>query len=363
MNRNARPGARGSIAVFLTLGLLGGPAVFLEPAAAETPSEEASETAGREASSGDPEQEEHQEPPTEPFDTVNLETPAYPGHRVGEAFRIRVQSRFVPAAAFDGFDADLYQPSLRLRVTAPLSKRAVFQFTGRLAASFYDFDGVTDFFGQGPSNDEPFADFLSSSLALQAGFRLNEKRRLFVEGERWSLLAGVFGGTRSELGAFSDGLSGGGALGVGYEIEDVVRVSLGVNVASRIGRSGLAVRPLADLRWNVTDRFTVRNRGRGLQLEYGLTPRLELFAAGFYQGARYHLDQRLGLPDDMVFEDRAVHAGTGVEWKISRHFRLNLEVGAVAWRRLRIRSHDEGTLFKETGDPSAYFDIRFELRP
>ena len=117
------------------------------------------------------------------------------------------------------------------------------------------------------------------------------------------------------------------------------------------------------LRWNVTDRFTVRNRGRGLQLEYSLTPRFELFTAGFFDGDKFRLDSRPGLPDDLTFRDESVQAGAGFEWKISRHFRLNIEAGAVAWRELRVKSRNRGTLSKERGDPSAYIDFRFEVRP
>lgn len=367
VNRSARCAARGSLLVLAGLGVLAGPAASDDPAArapevVQVPEAGAAE-AGDEAPTGEPEPPPAPKPPREPFDTVNLETPAYPGYRVREAFRVRVQTRFVPAAAFDGFDADLYQPNLRLRVTAPLSKRAVLQLTGRFRASVYDFHGDTDFFGQGPSSSDPFDDLFSSSLGLQAGFRLNDKRWLFAEDEKWSVLAGVFGEARWEQGAFSDGLSGGGALGLAYQLDDRLRVALGVNVDSRIDRGGVSVGPIADFRWNVTDRFTVRNRGSGVQLEYGLTPHLELFVAGFYQGSKYRLNQRVGLPGDLVFEDKAAQAGTGLEWKLSHHLRVNVEVGAVAWRQLKVRSHHDGTLSKETGDPSAYFDIRFELRP
>lgn len=304
--------------------------------------------------------------PSLAFDTANLETPAFPSatpYRIRDAFRLRVQSRFLPAASFDGFAADLYQPSLRFRVTTPLSQRAVLQLTARFGSSVYDFDGPTDFFGVGSSEADPFDDFFHSSLSLQGGFRINERRGLFVDEEVWSVLARGFVSSSWEGGAFGDGLTGGGSLALGYEIDDLIRVAVGINIKSRIDRSGVSIGPVLDLRWNVTDSFTLRNRGEGLQLEYALTPRFEVFVAGFFDGYKFRLDDRPGFDDDLTFRDESVQAGAGFEWKISKHLRLNLEVGAVAWRELRVRSHAMGTLSKAKSDPSAYIDIRFEVRP
>jgi hypothetical protein len=336
-----------------------------EPAAAPVPAAEgeAAEPEGGASPADEPAPEPQPRKPVEQPDLVNLETPAFPGYRVRDAFRIRLGSGFLPAAGFDHFDADLYQPSVRVRATAPLSKRSVLQLTARFLASLYAFDGVTDFFGTGPTSGDPFDDFFRASLVLQGGFRLNESRSLFVEGEKWSLLGVAFGRSRWEEGAFGDALTGGGTLALGYEIEDRLRVALGVTVESRLDRGGARVGPALDLRWHVTDRFTVRNRGRGLQLEYELTPRFEVLLAAFYDSDKYLLDRRPGLPNDLTFRDQRVQAGAGFEWKLSRHFRMNLEAGAVAWRELRVRSVDDGNLSREKGDPSAYLGVRFEVRP
>lgn len=349
-----------------------------EPAAGDAPAPEGESGGGEDAEGeapGFPEEGEDERAwgeddpaegrPSDTFDTVNLETPAFPTapYRIRDAFRLRVQSRFLPSAGFDDFDADLYQPSLRFRATAPLSRRAVLQLTARFSASVYDFDGPTNFFGVAPSVGQPFDDFFRTALSLQGGFRINEHRGLFVEEEMWSVLGRAFGRSRWEEGAFGDGLSGGGSLALGYEIDDLIRLAVGVNIESRIDRGGVKFGPAVDLRWNVTERFTLRNRGRGLQLEYALTPKFEVFMAGFFDGDKFRLDSRPGLPDDLTFRDESVQAGAGFEWKISKHFRLNIEAGAVAWRELRVKSRELGNLSTERGDPSAYIDFRFEVRP
>jgi len=298
------------------------------------------------------------------FDTTNLDTPVFPtGYRIGDAFRIRLQTRFLPAANFDDFDVDLYEPSLRVQATLPLSKRVVLQLTGRFGAAIYDVDGTSDFLGTGRPSAYPFDDFLGSSLALQAAGLLNRDGHLFVEGEKWSILANVFGRSEWEIGSFTEGLRGGGTLALGYEIEKLIRIAVGVGLQSSDDGGGLGVDPALTLRWNVTDRITLRNRGRGLQVEYRLNRELEIFAAGFVESTKARLGRRAGLPNDLSFRDQAVQAGLGFEWKMSQYLRMNAEAGVVAKRTLRVKSRELGTLWKEHGDPSAYLEFRLELRP
>jgi len=297
------------------------------------------------------------------FDTTNLDTPIFPtGYRIGDAFRIRLQTRFLPAANFDGFDVDLYEPSLRIQATLPLSRRVVLQLTGRFGAAIYDVDGVSDFTGTGAST-YPFDDFLGSSLALQGAALLNDGGHLFVENERWSILANAFGRSDWEIGSFAAGLQGGGSVAIGYEIEDCVRIALGVSVESSDDGGGVGVSPAVSLRWNVTDQITLRNRGRGLQIEYRLNRKLEVFAAGFIDTTKARLGRRAGLPNDLTFRDKAVQAGLGFEWRLTPYLRMNAEAGVVAKRSLRVKSRELGTLWKEDGKPSAYLELRLELRP
>jgi hypothetical protein len=69
------------------------------------------------------------------------------------------------------------------------------------------------------------------------------------------------------------------------------------------------------------------------------------------------------VPGDLSFEDRQILAGAGLEWKLMRALRVNFEAGAVTWRRVRVREDDLGTLVSQRSDPSAYFEIRLEVRP
>jgi len=330
--------------------------VALAAAAGAPAAEEALEGAA-----GNPAATQQPRPDPEPFETANLEDPVFPSPRVADALRLRIESRFLPGATFDSFDADLYRPALRLRATAPLWKRGAVQLTARFGTSLYELDGedgVLTTYASGGVDD-----FYTTSLDLQVGMRVNDGRSLFVAEEIWSILAA--GEVRSswESGAFDDGLVGRGGLALGYEILDVFRIAVGAELGSRIDGSGIRIGPVATFRWNVTDRFTVRSRGIGLQLEYALTPRFEVFVTGLRESDTFRLERRPGFPDDLTFRDEAVLAGVGFEWKVSKHVRLNVEGGAVPWRKLRVKSRDRGDLFEEKADPGPYFEVRLEMRP
>jgi hypothetical protein len=77
----------------------------------------------------------------------------------------------------------------------------------------------------------------------------------------------------------------------------------------------------------------------------------------------FRLMDRFG-EDDLTFRDRRWLAGGGFEYRFSRYFRMKLEAGAVTSRKIRIHSDDfGGSILSESSDPSAYFDVRFEIRP
>jgi hypothetical protein len=363
---HGRPAARCAVLV-VALQLAAAPGAAEAPAPDEAGSEAAEEVrAPDEPASPDPDdavrpQRPLPDPEKRP-DPANVEPPVFPTYRVAEAFRVRVASRFVPSAAFDSFDVDLYEPEVHLRATVPLSLRAAIQLTVIGSTSRYDFSGGFDPFGLGDVSNDPFDDFYRTTVVLQGGFRVNDQRFLFVEDEIWSVLANVLGRARWEAGAFSESLTGGATLAMGYEIPELIRVGLGATLQTRIDGRGIRVSPVATLRWDVTKDLKLRSRGAGAQVEYNFSRRFEVFAAGFYDADVFRLEPRPGIDDDLTFRDEGIYAALGLEWKISRHLRLNIETGAVTRRKLEVRSHGD-RLFSERGDPSAYLDVRFELRP
>ena len=296
-------------------------------------------------------------------DSTHLDTPPFPGRRHRDALRLNLDSRFLPGADLGPGHTTLYRPELRGRVTLPVSDRAVLRVSGRVRISRYEFSGDPFRFG-GVSLTGDSLNLYETRLAVQGAYRLNrEQSSLLHQGEVWSLLGGAFAASEFESGSFDDGLSGGVALALGYQLDGALRVAAGVSVSTSIRGGGLDVGPTGTFRWNVTDDLTLRDRGFGVQLEYRLTPDVELFASGYRTSDEYRLRDVSGAPDELSFRDRQVLVGAGFEWKISRGLRLNVEAGAVTMRRVRLYSDHLGTLVSQRGDPSPYLELRMGVRP
>jgi hypothetical protein len=152
------------------------------------------------------------------------------------------------------------------------------------------------------------------------------------------------------------------ALGVGYEIPKRLRVALGVSLQTPLDQGDLGVDPFFSLRWRPIERLTVRTRELGLQVEVDLAPSLEVYLTGFRSSNGYRLRDRFDPLGDLSFRDRHLRLGAGLDWSVVDWLRLGLEAGAIADRRLRVREEDRGTLFSSRVDPSAYFEIRLEVR-
>jgi hypothetical protein len=296
-------------------------------------------------------------------DTISLETAGFSEPRKRSALRLHTQSRFVPDQSLGPGHTTLYRPDLRARVTIPLSKRALLRVTALAGLNRYKFRGGDPFL---LGNKSMFGDSLTvyrTLLDLDGAYRLNDESFFLIrDGEIWSLLGGLFLGADFESGTFDDGLSGGVNFALGYEMDGKLRVALGARIQTSIEDGGIDVSPGGSFRWNITEDLTLRDRGYGAQLEYRLTPDLELFVSGFRDTDQFTLKTVAGI-DDLTLRDRMILVGGGLEWKYSRHLRVNAEMGAVTWRRFRVHSDDFGTLVSQRGDASPYFEVRFEFRP
>lgn len=331
------------------LGLLGAPAL-----GAEAP-EAAPQVAGSDPTSA---------PRGEGDDPTYIETPAFPGVRYRDALRLNFQTLFLPEAKLGSGHTSLYRPELRGRVTVPLSQRAVVRLALLGGMARYEFRGDSALSAGGTSLTGASLHLYQTRAALEGALRLNPKgETLFTEDEIWSLLGGIEGSSDFQSGAFSNGLRGGGSLALGYQRDGWLRVSAGVAIRSSLENGGVDVGPVASFRWDINEVLTLRNHALGLRLEYHPVPALELFVDGRRSSEQYRLDGVAGLPDDLTFRDRQVLAGAGFEWRLTRRLRINGEVGAVAWRKLRIRSDDLGTLASQRAESSPYFQVRFEVRP
>jgi hypothetical protein len=298
-----------------------------------------------------------------------LDAPPFPGLDITDAFRIQAKTFAAPDASIGSGHVSAVRPELGIRATWPVSDRLVLRIETRLAESLYRFRG--DVWGAavalpfGPFDaDQLIGDHLdlyAARVALEGAYRLSDDTKWFADTEQWTVLGTAYIGSRWEDGAFDTGLAAGGALGVGYEIPKLLRVALGVSLRTPLDKVELDAGPFFSLRWRPIERVTVRTRELGLQVEMELTPSFEVYLTGFRSSDGYRLRDRTGPLGELTFRDRQVRLGVGLDWSLTDWLRLDLEVGAIADRRLRVREEELGTLLSRRADSSAYFEVRFEL--
>ncbi len=299
-----------------------------------------------------------------------LDTPPFPGLDITDALRIRLETLTAPDTSIGSGHVAVVRPELGVRATWPVNDRTVLRVATRLAQAGYRFRGNV----WGPAIAVPSGlaldgdrligdlDLHAARLSLEGAHRLSENTNWLAKGEQWSMIGSAFFGSRWEDGDFHSGLDGGGAIGVGYEIPDRLRTAFGISLRTRLDEAELDLDPLFTLRWRPVERFTVRTRELGLQLEYVIDPALEVYLTGFRSTDGYRLRDRRPL-GDLIFRDRHVRAGAGFDLTLASWLHFELEVGAILERRLRVREDDRGTLLSRRADPSAYFEVRFDVRP
>ena len=301
----------------------------------------------------------------EEVETIRKERRA--GKSLKELIRVRLKldSRFVPHTDFDGFDATLYRPGARLKITVPVSKRAALRLVTSFDTAIYDFDDVDpDPFGVGAGSGDPFDELHSASWRLQGGYRFDDLT-LFSERETWSLLAEAIIRSSWEDGSpIAKGLRQGGGFAVGYRLGDFLEIALGVGVGTKLVKSGVTVRPRFEFDWKITDSWRLTSYGQGLQILYAVNDRLALFARGRLESRRYRLDRRPGAVGRGAIRDSRIPAGLGVRWQLGRYLRISGVAGVIANHEFRLRDGNGDSVGSTvSGDPAPYFELRFDLRP
>lgn len=297
-----------------------------------------------------------------------LQEPPFAPLEITEAFRIRLQTLVAPEASLGSGDVTLVRPELSARATWPVNDDVILRITTRVSESRYRFHG--DVWGSpallpgvGIDPDIAFGnlDLHAAQLGLEGAYSLSRTTHWLAEHEEWAAVSAIYANSRWEDDDFHSGVGVGGAIGIGYEIPESLRLALGVSVRTPLDHQDVDVGPLLLLRWRPTDRFTLRTRELGLQAELVLTPVFEVYLAGFRSTDRFRLNDRSPL-GDLSFRDRRIQVGLGLEWKLSNWLRIALEGGSIVDRRIRVSEEDLGTLLSRRGDPSGYFELRVELR-
>ena len=283
----------------------------------------------------------------------------------GELVQLRLYggSDFVIASDFDEFEATSYEPGGRLKLTLPVARNAAVRVVVRGSALLTDFDEVsTDLFGT-PTTGDPFDDLYATSFELQGGVRPGWSG-LFSDEERWTFVAEGRARARWERGAsFGSSFTGAGALGVGYQIGEWLEILVGAGASSRLLDEGVGFHPVFEVDWRFAERWRLRTRGQGAQLEYDVADALTVFAAAQRQSRSYLTEDRSALGGDGRLRNRSLPVSLGVRWDISDHVELTLVGGAVVKQEIETRNHDDDEVGHVRAGPAPFVGVTFEIRP
>lgn len=275
-------------------------------------------------------------------------------------WRLTLVNRFIGDADFGAFDASSNQPEARLRVEFPITRRIGVRFMTTGRALLYDFDGSPSSFVPG----DPFDSLFSAGMRIQAAYLFDEDQTLFTDDERWALI--VEGGARSswEKGSrFDDGLREGGSIAAGYRLGDALELAAGISVASKLLDSGVSVGPLLEFDWRINQDWELKNYGLGLELSRRLGEQIKVFARARAEGSSYRLADRGGTIGKGALRVRQVPAALGVTWRPFDFFSIQLQAGAIAYHKLKLRNENDDEVGSVTADgPSPYVTLRFDVR-
>ncbi len=294
-----------------------------------------------------------------------VEQDAQRARSYGELVQVRLYggSDFVIGSDFGEFDASSYEPAGRIKVTLPVAENAAIRMVARGSALLTDFDDVsTDLFGT-PTTSDPFDNLYSTSFDLQGGLRPGWSG-LLTEDERWTLLAELRTRASWESGAsFGSAVSLGGGIGVGYQIGDWLEILVGAGASSGVLDGGISFSPVFEIDWRFAERWRLRSRGMGGQIEYDIDDSLTVFVGAQKQSRSYVTADRVALGGEGKLRNQSLPVSLGLRWDISPHVELTLVSGAMLRGEMRTQDDHGNDVAKVRAGPAPFVGITFELRP
>jgi hypothetical protein len=294
-----------------------------------------------------------------------VEQDAQRARSYGELVQVRLYggSDFVIGSDFGEFEATSYEPGGRVKVTLPVAENAAIRMVVRGSTRLTDFDDVsTDLFGA-PTTGDPFDNLYSTSFELQGGLRPGWSG-LFSEEERWTLVGEGRARANWEDGAsFGSSITAGGALGVGYQIGDWLEIMVGAGASSRVVDGGISFSPVFEVDWRFAERWRLRSRGVGVQLEYDIDDALTVFASAQRQSRSYLTADRMALGGEGRLRNRSLPVSLGLRWDVSPHVEVTLVGGAMLRQEMRTQNDHGDDVGHVRAGPAPFVGITFELRP
>ncbi len=262
------------------------------------------------------------------------------------SFRLRGGAGYIAEADLedDGGSVAITRLGSSLAITGRPDERSSLTFQAGAAFSFYDFSDVGTLM---PGGVEPLDEASEYDLGLLYSRRFDDT---------WSMFAGGTVTFAAASGAsWDDAVMWGGVVGATYQINERVRVGVGVGVSSRL-EDDVRFIPVPVIDWQISDSWRLRTVDRtidirGLELAYQATEALELFVLAGWASREFRLDDDGANPGG-VFREQRVPVLGGVTWTFAPQASLEVAAGVDAWSSYEVLDSDGDELVDVDADPS-----------
>lgn len=289
------------------------------------------------AAAAQPDREADTDPDAPPAEVTR--TRAAPSHSV------TLSGIYEDTADFDSDAGDLQILRARLAadVTFDLGTRRTLTLGLGSERSWYDFSGAT---GLDPSGD-PFGAVTDTELSLRYAAPIDETVGYFA-------LASV--GIAAEDGAdLSDSFVYGGGGGFTVKSSDTLTWGLGVYVRTQLEDDALVI-PIPQIRWAISDRWTLESRRAGLRLGYAHSDALTYGLQGEFNSRTYRLKDDGPIPDGTA-TDRRVPVSFFADYKPADNITIGANVGASVYSNIELLNAAGNDIADEDLDASVFFGL------
>lgn len=285
-------------------------------------------------------------PPATPAAAGESQPPAeITNPRRDPAFSLSLSGSYGGNADLDSGDGEFQVARLRagFDVTLDLGGKRALTLGAAAERSWYDFENAI---ALDPSG-EPFTDITDTEVFARFAAPLNDTTN-------WFALASI--GLAAEDGAdLSDAMVYTGAAGFVTKASDTFSWGLGILVRSQLEDDVLVI-PLPQIRWAISDKWTLESQRAGLRLGYAHSETLTYGLQGEYVSRSFRLDEDGPIPDGMG-TDRRVPIAFFADYKPAPNVTLTGQIGAAVLGNIELLDEAGNDLTDEDVDPSLFLGL------
>jgi hypothetical protein len=190
----------------------------------------------------------------------------------------------------------------------------------------------------------------------------------YQPNDRWNFFGGPMVRYWGESGAHvADSSTVGAITGFSYATSDTLKLGLMVGVFSNI-EDGPSLLPVPTVDWKFAEDWkfhlglvSVVDPGVGVEITYQASKNLLLSAGASLQNRRYRLDDRSGLSDNGVGQERSLPIFAMIRWKASQRFMLEALGGISVAGQLRVESRTGNRIAEDDYDPAGFLGLKAQM--